>query len=274
MSLLTVVCADKGSPGATTLAVLVAAAHPNRPILVEADPAGGDLTHRLFAGTGLTPPPGANLLTLAGESRRGAQPRMLAAHAAITPVGVPLVEGLGHDDQQAGLAPLWESLTAGLVASEHDVIADLGRISSTHPGLAVAVAAQAIVIVVRALEEQLVRLPDRVRHLLTVAADDASRLVVVVVSPDKVAQRDQRAASMVLAAAGLSAVRVLWFPFAPKELAAFYAAKPDRRGYLWRAAAGLAVELGAASGALPETHFAASPAAAGKLAGERAWTTS
>ena len=46
---LTMVCADKGSPGASTLAVLLAATHPNRPVLVEADPAGGDLAHRLFA---------------------------------------------------------------------------------------------------------------------------------------------------------------------------------------------------------------------------------
>jgi hypothetical protein len=79
--------------------------------------------------------------------------------------------------------------------------------------------------------------------------------------------------STVLAAAGLSAVRVLWFPFAPKELAAFYASKPDRRGYLWRSAATLAGEFGVGNGVSPETHFAASPAAAISIAGEGAWTT-
>jgi len=274
LGFLTAVCADKGSPGATTLAVLLAAAHPNQPILVEADPASGDLTHRLFAGTGMTPPPGANLLTLAGESRRGAHAAMLAAHAAITPVGVRLVEGLSHDEQQAGLAPLWTGLAAGLVASNHDVIADLGRVSTTHPGLVVAASAHRIVIVVRSDEEQLVRLPGRIRHLLSVAAGDVSKVLVVVVSPENTARRDQRGVGAVLAAEGLSVVRVVWFPFAPKEVAAFYAGRLNRRCYLWRAAEGLAAELRDPTTEHPEASAAVSAATAIHLTEEPVWITS
>jgi hypothetical protein len=274
LGFLTAVCADKGSPGATTLAVLLAAAHPNQPILVEADPGGGDLTHRLFAGTGMTPPPGANLLTLAGESRRGAPAAMVAAHAAITPVGVRLVEGLSHDEQQVGLAPLWSGLAAGLVASDHDVIADLGRVSTTHPGLVVAAAAHRIVIVVRPEQEQVVRLPGRIRHLLSVAAGDVSKVLVVVVSPEKAARRDQRGVAAVVAAEGFSAVPVVWFPFAPKEVAAFYAGRVNRRGYLWRAAEGLAAELRVPPTEQTEASAASKAASAIHLTEEAAWITS
>ena len=275
MGLWAAVCADKGSPGASTLALVLAAAHPRSTILVEADPAGGDLAPRLFAGTGGPQGVGANLLTLAGDGRRGAHPYLLSAHATMTPVGVSLVEGLGTADQQAGLGPLWPSLTAALTASEHEVIADLGRVSSLHPGLAVAAAAHHIVVVVRPVLEELLRLRDRVRHLLGVAGGTPLRLVVVVVSAEKTAQRDQRAAATVLAEAGLPGVAVEWFCFNPKELAAFYAGRPVRRGYLWRSALGLIARLDAGWGARTSTGPTAAVAAHGaNFVGEGAWTTS
>jgi hypothetical protein len=243
MGFMTTVCADKGSPGASTLAALLAAAHPNKPVLVEADPAGGDLAQRLFVGTGRAHASTANLLTLASDSRRGAHPDMVTTHAAMTPVGVPMVEGLANADQQVGLLPLWPTLCAALVASERDVIADLGRVSSAHPGLTIATHSQRVLIVVRPQLEELVRLRDRVRQLLDVAERDASRLLVVVISPDKMAARDQRAASRILADAGLHFVQVVGFPFLPKEVAAFYTGTLTRRGYLWRTAVDLAASL-------------------------------
>lgn len=274
MGSLTAVCADKGSPGASTLALLLAATHPSRPLLVEADPAGGDLAQRLFAGTGRTHPAGANLLALASDSRKGAHARMVAEHAAITALGVPLVEGLSNADQQAGLAPLWPSLVAALSASEDDVIADLGRVSTTHPGLAVAASARHILIAVRPHLEELLRLRDRLHHLLAVAAGDDQRVTVVVVARDKAGRRDQDAASQVLANAGLSTVRVGWIPFNPKEVAALFAGRPNRRGYLWRGASGLWGEL--TSAAPSESGADARPAGAShnSIAGETAWITS
>ena len=200
---------------------------------------------------------------------------MLTAHAAITAIGVPLVQGLSNADQQAGLGPLWPSLAATLAASEGDVIADLGRISAIHPGLAVVSAAQRVLLAVRPNLEELLRLRDRVRQLLAVVGDDASRLVVVVIAPEKTAQRDQRAVARVLADAALSAVRVVWFPFAPKEVAAFYAGQLNRRGSLSRSATALAAELsfGAASPVLAPVG-STSGAHAGAFTGEPAWTTS
>ena len=74
------------------------------------------------------------------------------------------------------------------------MIVDLGRVSSVHPGLTIAAHSQRILIVVRPQLGELARLPERVRQLLEVADGDASRLRVVVISPDKMATRDQRAA--------------------------------------------------------------------------------
>lgn len=276
MGFMTTVCADKGSPGASTLAALLAAAHPNRPVLVEADPAGGDLAQRLFVGTGRAHASTANLLTLASDSRRGARPDMLSAHAAMTPAGVRLVEGLANADQQAGLLPLWPTLCAALVASERDVIVDLGRVSSVHPGLTIAAHSQRILIVVRPQLAELVRLRDRVRQLLDVAAGDASRLRVVVISPDKMATRDQRAASRILADAGLPRVQVVGFPFLPKEVAAFYTGTLNRRGYLWRTAVDLAASLqdGAPTDSAAQALASAGAPDGATTPGETSWITS
>lgn len=274
MGSLIVVCADKGSPGASTLALLLAATYPTRPLLVEADPAGGDLAQRLFAATGRTHPVGANLLALASDSRKGAHARTVAERAAVTSLGVPLVEGLSNADQQAGLAPLWPSLVAALSASENDVIVDLGRVSATHPGLAVAASAHHILIAVRPHLEELLRLRDRLHHLLTVAGGDTERFVVVVVSPDTDGRRDQDAASQVLANAGLSTVRVGWIPFAPKEVAALFAGQSNRRGYLWRSAATLSAELKSATPNQSAADACSAAASHHSSVGEAAWTTS
>lgn len=271
---MTTVCADKGSPGASTLAVLLAAAHPHRPVLIEADPAGGDLAQRMFVGTGRAHASTANLLTLASDSRRGPHPDTLTAHAAMTPAGVPLVVGLSNADQQVGLRPLWPSLSAVLTASDRDVIVDLGRISGVHPGLEIAAGSQQILIAVRPQLEELVRLRERVRQLLAVANGHASRLRVVVISPDKMAARDQRAVSRILADTGLPDVQVVGFPFLPKEVAAFYAGTLNRRGYLWRAALDLSSSLHdiASTDAAAVSHARAS--ALHGITGEASWITS
>jgi hypothetical protein len=247
MAYLSVMCADKGSPGASTLGLLLVAAHPRGAVLVEADPAGGDLAARLFPANGHPHPAGANLLALASDSRRNSDPQLVTAHAAMTSVGARLVEGLATADQQVGLAPLWSSLTAAVLASESDVICDLGRICTMHPGLGLVTAAHRILFTVRPELDQLLRLRERLPHLLALAGGDPTRIIVVVVAPEKTAQRDQQAVSRVVQSAGLAGVSVAWFPFAPKELTAFYAGRLNGRSYLWRAATGLATQLNPAN---------------------------
>jgi hypothetical protein len=276
VAFVTVVCADKGSPGASTLGLLLAAAHRGGVVLVEADPAGGDLAQRLFAATGHAHPVGANLLALASDSRRSTDSHLVASHAAMTSVGVALVEGLATADQQAGLGPLWSSLTAAVLASERDVIVDLGRMSAVHPGLGMVAAAHRILLIVRPELEQLVRVRDRVQQLRGLLGGDMTRLVVVVIAPEKTAQRDQRAVTQVLSSAGLVAVRVEWFPFSPKEIAAFYAGRLGSRSFLWGAATGLASELGfdVADEIPAPPRTASSTGAVTTTTGEPSWITS
>jgi hypothetical protein len=284
MAFLTVVCADKGSPGASTLGLLLAATHPGAGVLVEADPAGGDLAPRLFTASDHSHPVGANLLGLATDSRRGSDPHLVASHAAMTSVGARLVEGLASADQQIGLGPLWPSLTQAVLASETDVICDLGRTSALHPGLGMVTAAHRILFTVRPELEQLLRLRDRVQQLLVLTGGDATRIVVVVIAPEKTAQRDQRAVTQVLDSADLNKVRVEWFPFNPKELDAFYAGRLNGRSYLWRAATSLAAQLYATDtdtstdtsvGAIPAaTRTVADDDAAAARSGDPSWITS
>jgi hypothetical protein len=274
MGVWAAVCADKGSPGASTVALLLAAGNPAISVVVEVDPAGGDVAPRLFAATGHVQPPAANLLTLASAARHaGADPGLVGAHAAMTPLGVPLVAGLAIADQQAGLGALWPVLATALAASERPIVADLGRVWSAHPALAVAAAARHVVIVVRPALEELLRLRDRARQLLAVCGGDASRLTVAVVGPAKAAARDQAAVAKLLAEAGVLGVRVGWVCAHPKELAAFWRGQPNRRGPLWRSAQALGASLGATASA-PSVVAKPAEAAGFATTGETAWTTS
>ena len=68
----------KGSPGVTTATLALAATWPGRALLVEADPAGGDV----LAGYGRGElPPAPGLLELATAARRELTPRDLLAHS-------------------------------------------------------------------------------------------------------------------------------------------------------------------------------------------------
>ena len=273
MGVWAAVCADKGSPGASTVALLLAAVNPAIPVVVEVDPAGGDVAPRLFAATSHVQPPAANLLTLASAARHaGADPDLVGAHAAMTPLGVPLVAGLATADQQAGLGALWPVLASALAASERPIVADLGRVWSAHPALAVATAAQHVVVVVRPALEELLRLRDRARHLLAVCGD-VSRLTVAVVTSSNTASRDQAAVAKLLIKAGVPGVRVGWVCANPKEFAAFWRGQPNRRGALWRSAQVVGAGLGAAAPA-PRGAAKSVEAAGFATTGETAWTTS
>ena len=61
-------CGDKGSPGVTTTALVLASAWAGQAIAVEADPAGGDLAIRLHPG-GSTLPETPTVLSVATAAR-------------------------------------------------------------------------------------------------------------------------------------------------------------------------------------------------------------
>ena len=127
----------KGSPGVTSTALALAAVWPRPAVLLEADPAGGDLAYRcraahggpVFASTeGLVHP-------CRGGPRRRPRSRMsLVEQAQLLACGVDLVQGVSCAGAGRGLGSLWSTIAEACTASEVDVIADLGRLDRTSAG--------------------------------------------------------------------------------------------------------------------------------------------
>jgi hypothetical protein len=148
-------CSLKGSPGVTTTAVALATRWPGtKPILIEADPAGGDLGPRF----GLPSLPG--LGSLAAAARRSDDPAQLAEHCQVLPGGPPVVVGpVGAEQARATLAVLSgrgaELLRA--VAADPDVVVllDAGRVEPSSPAVMLLRGASAVLVLTRPQVEDL-----------------------------------------------------------------------------------------------------------------------
>ena len=73
-------CGDKGSPGVTTTALVLASAWAGQAVAVEADPAGGDLAIRLHPG-GSALPETPTVLSVATAARADREHDPVATHA-------------------------------------------------------------------------------------------------------------------------------------------------------------------------------------------------
>lgn len=124
---------QKGSPGATTTALAVAAAWPlvqgRQKLFVEADPFGGVLAVRYQMGI----EPG--LLTLAAAVRADMDDESVWDHAQELPGGLPAIIGPDSPDQaNAVLSATGRRMGAFLSNLDSvDVIADVGRVASFAP---------------------------------------------------------------------------------------------------------------------------------------------
>src|SRR5262249_35676958 len=89
--MLVAVCSLKGSPGVTTLATALGARWPGRenPIVVEVDPAGGDLMARFR----LPDTPGLVSLAAAARGRGQADQDLVTQHTQLLPGGLRVVLG-------------------------------------------------------------------------------------------------------------------------------------------------------------------------------------
>jgi hypothetical protein len=147
----------KGSPGVTTAAVGLAARSPagDVPVVVECDPAGGDLVVRFR----LEPYPG--LVSLAAAARRTSEPGLLWQHTQRLPGGLPVVVGaIGGDQAKAALAALATSGGAHLFQQAAQigrtvVLADCGRVESGSAVLPVVRTADALLLLVRPRADEL-----------------------------------------------------------------------------------------------------------------------
>ena len=185
--MIVAVCSDKGSPGVTTLATVLALAWPGERILLEADPSGGDLQLRLHApGTQyLAREP--SILNLATAVRSGARGDGLGGYTQDTSLGIAVIPGPPVAEAWTPMLQLWAPVAARVREWPGTVIADLGRLQAGHPGVPVARAADVVLLLTTATMEGLFHARERARELEQVLGDPAprSRVAVVVRSGGK-----------------------------------------------------------------------------------------
>ena len=157
--MLVAVCSLKGSPGATTLATALGARWPaaENPILVEADPAGGDLMARFR----LTDSP--SLVTLAVAARRSTDPGLLAQHTQQLPGGLRVVIGpVGAEQARSALSVLASGGSSPLRRATEQpgttVIADCGRVDPDSPALPIIRSSDAMLLVAHPHDDELAHL--------------------------------------------------------------------------------------------------------------------
>jgi MinD-like ATPase involved in chromosome partitioning or flagellar assembly len=210
--MLIAVGGEKGSPGATTTAVALAAGWPNPAVVVEADPGGGDLALRLRLPSGEALPPTPTVLTLAAAARAHLEDTQLVVrHASGLSDRVGVVPGHLLADQSAGMAGAWEALAAVLSCSELDVIVDVGRLDSGSPAMPVAAAADAVVVVGRPTTAGGLRLRERIKTLGPALAARRGRPAMVwavVVTPARHAEAYTADLKHMLTSAGVEPVSV------------------------------------------------------------------
>lgn len=137
----------KHSPGVTITALALAASWPEsrRCVLVEADPAGGDIA----ANQGLAIDPG--LTSLAAASRHGLDASVIAAHTQRLVTGATAVLGPASPSQaHAALDLLAPHLRGALsTAPELDTLIDCGRFERHEPARTILAAVDLAVLVLR-----------------------------------------------------------------------------------------------------------------------------
>jgi hypothetical protein len=177
---LIAVAADKGAPGVTTTAVVLAAVWPQPVVLAECDPAGGDLLYRFPTAGGTRLDPRRGLLSLAVAARRGLAPGQVWEHTQVLRGGLHVLTGVSTAEQGAGLEPLWGAVGVALAQLPRaDVIADCGRLGVDGAPYDLLAQASAIVLVTRRDLGEVVRLRERIQAL-TVALGRRERTVTAV----------------------------------------------------------------------------------------------
>jgi len=161
--MLIALCGDKGSPGVTTTALALASAWAGQAIVVEADPAGGDLAIRLHPG-GSTLPETPTVLSVATAARADREHDPVAKHAHALNSTTGVVPGAVLAEQMANIGD-WSPLTDALVRCAFPVFVDLGHLHSASSMLRVAARADLVIAVGRPDMSSVIRLRDRLARV-------------------------------------------------------------------------------------------------------------
>src|SRR6266568_7790763 len=170
---MTAVCYVKSQSGSTTTAVGLAAVLPEsaRPVVVECDPAGGDLTLRhglRSASPGLVELATATRTGVAGSQRDGGE--VLSRHAQPIRLGDRTVEVVlapsGGAQTQVALSVLARPGHGVLTAADRMVIADCGRLDFASPTWPLLGQADAVVVLTRGRVDELGHLRERIGELV------------------------------------------------------------------------------------------------------------
>ncbi len=162
---LLAVCSAKGSPGASTLAMGLAALWPHACVLADLDPAGSDLIWRYRDEAGQPLDPDRGVLSLGATIRRTGTEILPQDHLQFIAGGQPVLAGFTHPDQVTGLGPVWPALAEAFLGWPADVIADCGRVVPGSPSVPVLGRADAVVFVVRPNAAAFAQLRERLRAL-------------------------------------------------------------------------------------------------------------
>lgn len=178
---LIALCSASGAPGVTCSALALASQWPGpgRPIVVEADPKGGDLALRF----GLAQKPG--LLAWAAAARRGDIPSPLS-HVQRLPGGPRvLLAPPGHEQTRAALELLVchpgarELWTAGEFGGQLVLLADVGRLGAEQDVQAMLLgAADTVLLVCRPEMEAIAHVEARQEALCELVGDRLRTLVI------------------------------------------------------------------------------------------------
>jgi len=183
---LIAVASAKGSPGATTTALLIGALWPRAVIVAECDPHGGDVAARMSASGGGTLDPDRGLLSLAAAGRKNLHAELVPEHTQQVVGGLDVLVGVRVPEQSAGLAHQWGQLGPILAAIPGcDVIADVGRLGAATPQNVMLTAASDLVMVCDDQPSNVVHLRDRMLALepaLRPSSTNGTRVHVLVVT--------------------------------------------------------------------------------------------
>lgn len=192
---LVVVCSVKGRPGvtATALGLAAVAAPGTRPVLVELDPAGGDLAarHRWPLSPGLVEFAAA-ARSIPPDARRGGAGAVVSGYCRALPLaGTPVdvvVGPVGGGQVRAALSVLAGPGLQALRPPDRLVVADCGRVDAASAVWPLLGAADAVLLVVGGRAEDVLHARELVGGLRAAAGDRCGVLVRADGGPYRVAE--------------------------------------------------------------------------------------